>query len=97
MDPSGLLIPADCTLGAHMGAVVGIVDQAWSPGDDAEVQNAFVLSHAGWAWTPGPVFVGADGRLVQTLPLDAIFSQVVGHAVSATNVLIDLQPPVSLT
>lgn len=96
-DAGGALVPADCTLAAHLGAVLGVVAIAYVPGDDAAVQTAFVLEHAGWSWAAGPVYVGVAGALVQTLPPSALFCQVVGFALSATRVLIDLQPPIQLT
>lgn len=95
VNSAGLLVPADCTLAAHLGAVLGVVDRSWSPGEQAEAKTAFPLEHVGWSWTPGPVYVGA-GQLVQILPPGALFCQVVGHALSATRVLVDLQPPISI-
>lgn len=93
---NGELIYADCTQAGHLGAVLGVVEHAYSPGDDAEVKTSFPLEHAGWTWAPGPVYVGAAGQLSQSLPMGALFCQVVGHALSATRVLIDLQPPISI-
>lgn len=95
-DAAGLLIKADCTNPAHRGAVLGLLANAYSPGDQAVVQTAFTLEHAGWTWTPGPVFVGAVGQLTQTLPVGAVFSQVVAHALSPTLVLVDVQPPITV-
>lgn len=95
-DAAGLLIKADCTNPAHRGAVLGLLANAYSPGDQAVVQTAFTLEHAGWTWTPGPVFVGAAGQLTQTLPVGAVFSQVVAHALSPTLVLVDVQPPITV-
>lgn len=94
---SGLLIPADCTLLAHRGAVLGVTDSAYAAGAGAEVKTEFMLEHAGWAWAPGPVFVGVAGALTQTLPPGAVFSQVVGQALAATQLLVDLQPPITLS
>lgn len=96
-DAAGLLIKADCTNPAHRGAVLGLLANAYSPGDQAVVQTAFTLEHAGWTWTPGPVFVGAAGQLTQTLPVGAVFSQVVAHALSPTLVLVDVQPPITVS
>lgn len=96
-DAAGLLIKADCTNAAHRGAVLGLLANAYSPGDQAVVQTAFTLEHAGWTWTPGPVFVGAAGQLTQTLPVGAVFSQVVAHALSPTLVLVDVQPPITVS
>ena len=96
VDAGGMLIKADCTNPAHQGAVLGLLANAYSPGDQAVVQTAFTLEHAGWTWTPGPVFVGAAGQLTQTLPVGAVFSQVVAHALSPTLVLVDVQPPITV-
>lgn len=92
----GELIAADATNPAHRGAVLGVVADAYSPGDDAVVQTGFVLEHSGWAWAPGPVLVGLAGQLAQALPPGALFSQVIGEALSSTRVLIDINPPITL-
>lgn len=96
VDAAGLLIQADCTNPAHRGAVLGLLANAYSPGDQAVVQTAFTLEHSGWTWSPGPVFVGTAGQLTQTLPVGAVFSQVVAHALSPTLVLVDVQPPITV-
>lgn len=93
----GALQPADCTLAAHIGAVQGVVGNAYSPGDQAVVQTDFELVHAGWSFSPGPVFVGASGALVQVLPVGAVFAQVIGYALAPTRIRIDAQPPIVLT
>lgn len=95
LDSGGLLIYADCTNLAHLGAVLGVVANAYSAGDSAVVQTSFDLHHAGWAFTPGPVFAGAGGAIVQTLPPGAVFAQVLGYALSATRIHIDVQPPIA--
>ena len=97
LDSGGLLVYADCTNQAHIGAVQGVVGSAYSPGDQAAVQTDFELVHAGWSFSPGPVFVGASGALVQTLPPGALFAQVVGYALAPTRIRIDVQPPIVLT
>ena len=93
----GALQPADCTLAAHIGAVQGVVGNAYSPGDQAVVQTDFELVHAGWSFSPGPVFVGASGALVQVLPVGAVFAQVIGYALAPTRIRVDVQPPIVLT
>ncbi len=92
----GLLIYADCTNPAHLGAVLGVVANAYGAGDSAVVQTSFDISHAGWAFTHGPVFAGAGGALVQALPPGALFAQVLGYALSATRIHIDVQPPIAI-
>lgn len=95
-DAAGELVAADATNPAHQGAVLGMVADAYSPGDEAVVQTGYVLEHSGWAWAPGPVLVGIAGQLVQTPPAGALFAQVVGQALSPTRVLIDVHPPITL-
>lgn len=97
VDAFGLLVKADSTDVAQRGAVMGLVANAYAPGELATVLTGYTLAHAGWSWAPGPIFVGAGGQLTQSLPPGAVFSQVVAHALSATLVLIDLQPPIALS
>lgn len=97
LDSGGLLVYADCTNAAHIGAVQGVVASAYSAGAQAVVQTGFELVHAGWSFSPGPVFVGASGALVQTLPPGAIFAQVIGYALAPTRIRVDVQPPIVLT
>lgn len=95
---AGALVRADCTDLAHQGAVLGVVASAYAAGADAVVQTSQVIEHAGWSWLSGaPVLVGSNGQLAQALPMGAVFSQAVGQALSPTRILIDVQPPVSLT
>lgn len=93
----GLLIYADCTNPAHLGAVLGVVANAYGAGDSAVVQTDFDLVHSGWSFSPGPVLVGAGGALVQSLPPGALFAQVVAYALSPTRIRIDPQPPIAIT
>ncbi len=97
MDADGLLIYADCTNPAHIGAVLGVVANAYGAGDLAVVQTDFELVHAGWSFAPGPVLAGLSGALVQTLPPGALFAQVVGFALAPTRIRVDVQPPIVLT
>ena len=97
LDSGGLLVYADCTNPAHIGAVQGVVGNAYSTGDLAVVQTDFELVHAGWSFSTGPVFVGASGALVQALPVGAVFAQVIGYALAPTRIRVDVQPPIVLT
>lgn len=97
LNADGLLIYADCTDASQLGAILGVVDNAYATGAEATVQTEFDLTHVGWTFSPGPVFVGTSGALVQTLPPGALFAQVVGYALSPTRIRIDVQPPIALT
>ena len=97
LDSGGLLTYADCTNPAHIGAVQGVIANAYGAGDLAVVQTDFDLVHAGWTFATGPVFVGASGALVQVLPVGAVFAQVIGYALAPTRIRVDVQPPIVLT
>ena len=96
LDADGNLVPASSLDIAHLNAVLGVVSSAYMPDAPAVVQTGYALEHLGWSWAPGPVLVGAAGQMVQTLPIGALFSQVVGQAISSTRVLIDVHPPLLL-
>jgi len=62
-------------------------------GTYVEVQSGGVVQELGWSWRPGPVFVGLDGELTQTLVRGA-FEQRVGTAVGPTRMLLGIEPSV---
>lgn len=97
MDTDGRLIYADCTQAAQVGAVMGLTANAYMAHDDAVVQQDFEITFPGWAFAPGPVFVGEGGALVQALPPTAVFSQVIAFALTATRIRVSLQPPFILS
>lgn len=51
-----------------------------------------------WSWTPGPVYLGANGALTQSPPTGspALFLAQVGVATSSTTLYLDRQPSVAL-
>jgi len=80
---------------SHALRVAGVSIGAAVLGEPITVVSAGLIVHGGWSWTPGsPVFVGLNGALTQSLPVGAVFSRVIGQAVSATGLLVDLQPPI---
>lgn len=96
-DAGGLLVYADCTRPIPQGAALGLLSSAYQAGDDAVVQTDYDIEHGGWAWTLGPVFLGSSGALTQSPTAGAVFLQVIGWAVSAARIRIDIQPPVILS
>lgn len=53
---------------AQAQAVFGVTTGAAVTGASVTIQCAGVLSEASWSWTPGPVWLGTDGVLTQTVP-----------------------------
>jgi hypothetical protein len=77
--------------------VQGVSLGAGVSGGGVNVKAAGLVENAAWAFTPDqPVFVGLNGALTQSLPVSAVFSRVVGVAVGATRLLVNLQPPIIL-
>ncbi len=82
---------------AQVGKVLGISTSAAIAGALLPVQSKDVLEFAGWSWVPDSVvMLGLNGALVSTLPPGAVFLQVVGRALSATRILVGVQPPIYL-
>lgn len=98
LDSAGQAIYASADNPAHALAVAGISLGAAALGDPITVVSAGLVEHSGWAWAPGElVYLGTGGALVQTEAPGAVFLQVLGQALSATRVLVALQPPIVLT
>ena len=98
LDAAGQAVYASADNPAHALRVAGITLGAAALGDSIAVQSSGLVEHSGWAFTPdAPVYVGVGGALVQSVPGTAIYAQVIGKALSATRLLVGLQPPVVLT
>lgn len=79
----------------HIDQMLGLTVTAASVGASLNVQRSGVVNNSGWAWTPGRVYLGAGGALTQTPASDG-FDVLIGRAVSATRLLLDLQDPIEL-
>lgn len=79
----------------HADLLVGITLTAADSGAPINLQSAGPLDDASWSWTPGPVWVGVDGRLTQTPPDEGI-DLLIGAAVSATRIQLNLHRPITL-
>lgn len=95
IDTNGEAFYASADQLSHALRLSGVSTNAAALGDPLTVVSAGLIVHGGWSWTPGnPVFVGLNGALTQALPVGAVFSRVIGQAVSATGLLVDLQQPI---
>lgn len=78
---------------SHAGKVAGITTGAAVATDPVSVQTQGLMTEPSWSWTPGPVYLGADGALTQTPPTSG-FLLIVGRAIDTTKLLIGIQTPV---
>lgn len=90
---NGLIYHPDVTLVEHAKAVFGISLQSGSAGDDPlQVQVSGELTEPSWNWTPGYVYCGQDGQLVQPAQ-DIGWLLSIGRAISPTTIIIDIDTP----
>lgn len=89
---------ADATDTTHGDDTVGLTVGAANENEEVNVQRSGSLAFNGWSWTPGePVFLSTTGTMTQVPPTaagGAAFSQVIGHAETATTLFINPQPPI---
>lgn len=97
-DVDGRLIYASNDDSAHLAAPLWVTTGAALAGDPAEAQMFGPLDELTWNWTPGPVYLGQNGVLTQTVPAApaALFLAQVGFATSATSVFVDRFPSVKI-
>lgn len=95
----GKIEAADRATAAHAIASVGVITQAVVADDVVSVTTFGAVTEGSWSWTPlGLIFVGAAGALTQTVPTfpTSLFARVIGHAITATSMWVDVQPPTNL-
>lgn len=98
LDSAGQAFYASAGTLSHALRVAGVSLNAAAIGEEVTVLAAGLVDHGGWTWTPDqPVYLGLNGALVQSVPVGAVFALVVGKALSATRLLVALQPPIVLT
>ena len=91
----GMVYPLDHTDAANIDLMVGLTLTAAEEGAAINIQASGPLDDAGWHWTPGRLWLGADGTLTQTPPTTG-FNLLVGAAVSSTRIILNLQDPIEL-
>lgn len=79
----------------HIDLLLGITLTAASAGAPVNVQRSGVLDDSGWNWTPGRIWLGIDGALTQTPPADG-YDVLLGTAVSATRIILNITDPIEL-
>jgi hypothetical protein len=92
----GLPTLADSSTLADAGAVAGVSTGSATAGNPITIQFAGALTYNGWTWGNGFVFLGTQGGLTQTPPVNG-FVQIIGIAISPTTLLVQPQPPVILS
>ena len=79
----------------NIDLLLGLTLTAANLGEQTNIQRSGPIDDSGWSWTPGPVWLGAAGALTQNPPADG-FDVLIGAAVSATRITLNLQQPIEL-
>lgn len=79
----------------HVDLLVGVTITSGLAGEPVNIQLVGPLTDATWQWVPGPVWLGSQGQLTQAPPDDG-FDVLIGSAVSATRIQLNLQRPIEL-
>jgi hypothetical protein len=79
----------------HINLALGLSLASGDAGTEVDVQLSGSVDESTWSWSPGPVWLGAQGFLTQ-LPPDDGFLLYVGTAVSPTRLILNIDQPVEL-
>lgn len=79
----------------HIDQLLGLTITSGNASENVNVQLVGAVDDASWSWTPGRVYLGANGFLTQTPP-DAGYLVLVGYAVSATRLILNIQDNIEL-
>ncbi|MCM6789907.1 hypothetical protein NDR87_26385 [Nocardia sp. CDC159] len=96
--PDGTYLYASCDDPTHLTLPIGITANAALAGDPVQVVMFGEMTDPSWAWTPGPIFLGAAGALTQSVPSDpAVFLAQLAAATAATTLFVHRTPSIALT
>lgn len=79
---------------ADADAILGITLEAADSGAPIRIAASGPMTDPSWSFTPGPVFVGVGGLLVQPAPSGAAFIRQIAQALAPDQLLILNRPPI---
>lgn len=95
-DLSGAVWPADPNVESDVLALLGVTVSAASAGQPINVQRMGHIDDSSWQWLPkGRIFLDQEGRLTQRVP-ESGYDVLIGVALSATRILLNIQDPIEL-
>lgn len=94
--PAGEVLPLDYRDADHIDSLAGIATTAaQSAGEMVQVQASGALDISGLGFAPGRVWIGANGALTQTPPVDG-FDVLVGRVVSGQRLYLSFTDHIHL-
>lgn len=94
-EQDGEVFRLDYRDGAHIDQVLGITLSAAVSGSELNIQRSGALDDSGWNWALGRVWLGANGSLTQNPAVDG-YDVLIGSAVSANRIILNIQDPIRL-
>lgn len=80
---------------SQAGLPIGVTTAAADEGADVPVMIVGAIDEPSWSFSPGPVFLGLNGALVQAPPASGFVLQI-GTALSATRLVVERFSPIIL-
>lgn len=93
-DDNGFATYVDCRQIQHANRVVGLTVHAVTDNGTVSVLSHGDITDASFNFSPGAVFIGIDGELTQLLPVDAVFVQQIGVALSHSRLFVSSFPAI---
>jgi len=91
-------IYADNTVLAKANSVLGVTTGAANNGANIQFVRQGTITEPSWNFVPdGLVFLGTNGLLTQVPPVAPAFLVVIGCALTATSLRVNIQPPLILS
>lgn len=94
-DGAGVVSVLDSADDDHIDLLCGITLAATSDAGPVTVQRTGAVDDSAWDWTPGRVYLGANGAPTQSPPTTG-FDVLIGTAVSPTRIILNFQDPIDL-
>lgn len=91
----GQVFYLDAADAEHIDLLLGVTLTAAAAGAAVNVQRSGAIDDPAWNWQIGRVWLGANGALTQNPPA-AGFVVLIGTAVAATRITLNIQDPIEL-
>lgn len=79
---------------AHATGPLWLTTGAWGSGVEATVITRGIVTEPSWSWTPGPLWLGTNGALSQSIPAGAAFVRQVATVVDSTTIEFSPHPAI---
>ena len=91
----GKVYPLSAWDGEHIDLLLGVTVTAAQEGGVINIQRIGAIDDDAWSWTPGRLYLGENGAITETPPEEG-FCLLIGAAVSATRITLNIQDAIEL-